>query len=184
MNLNEKFLNAAEVYNLMRQNLPIQNVSVNETVDLIGHFSDRDLFPYGISFINSNINDLKLTLLMFNKHVLLKNCIFNNADFYASYFLGGLTIDNCTFENGIHLMTSGGHNKPLQKVIIKNTMFKGFVDMSDAWFEGPIEISGCIFIKGSNLLGNIDTPIQVKFDYKPTILNNSGKLDINDFNSK
>jgi hypothetical protein len=56
--------------------------------------------------------------------------------------------------------------------------------MSDAWFEGPIEISRCNFVKGSNLLGNKETPVRAKFDYVPLMINNSGKVDINDFQAK
>jgi len=184
MSVIQKALCALEIYNLIKQNLPVQDVVVSETIDILGYFGDRELFPYKIAFKNCNITDLKSNFLMFKEKVLINNCIFKQSDFYASYFLGGLTIDSCTFENNISLMTSGGHNKSPTKVIIRNTLFKGFVDMSDAWFEGPVEISGCNFIKGSNLLGNNDTPVQVKFDYKPSLLNNSGKLDINDFQTK
>jgi len=79
------------------------------------------------------------------------------------------------------LMAYGGHNNFDKLIEIKNSVFKGFVNMSDAWFNGPLEIVGCNFIEGTNLLGNKGTPIQVTFDQDPILYNNSGKMDLDDY---
>jgi len=69
-------------------------------------------------------------------------------------------------------------------IIIRNTRFDSFVDFEDCWFTGPTRFENVVFAQGTNLLGNLDTPMAVSFDFKPKILNVDGTLNINTYNSQ
>lgn len=112
----------------------------------------------------------------FAKSVKIKNSHFKKCQFCFSYFLGGLHIENCTFDNDLDF-SSGGHNKDGNIILITNNEFNGFVDFFDCWYESEIIISNNKFLKGTNLLAkpyNID----VTFDIEPIMFNNLGKLDV------
>jgi hypothetical protein len=76
-------------------------------------------------------------------------------------------------------MSCGGHNTIDKQVTISDSLFNGYVDMFDAWFTGPVNVTGCNFRKGTNLLGNKEKAWEVRFDTEPYIKNNIGKLDLN-----
>ena len=105
------------------------------------------------------------------------NCHFKKCQFVFTYFLGGLTIDNCTFDNYLDFQ-AGGHNKTRYPITITNNFFKDFLNFCDCWYEDEVTITNNCFQKGTNLLGKPHN-IPVTFDKEPFITDNSGKLDLN-----
>lgn len=131
---------------------------------------------------NCIIEYLSGSITQFEKPVRLINCHFKKCQFVFTYFLGGLTIDNCTFENYLDFQ-AGGHNKAGFPVIITNNNFAGFVNFFDCWYENEVTISNNRFHKGTNLLGKPHN-ILVTFEVEPTILNNLGQLDLDNEGEK
>lgn len=113
------------------------------------------------------------SVTQFDKPVRLINCHFKKCQFIFTYFLGGLTIDNCTFDNYLEFQASG-HNKTGNPVIITNNSFKGFVNFFDCWYENEVTISNNEFHKGTNLLGR-PHKIPVTFDIGQLDVNNEGE---------
>lgn len=112
----------------------------------------------------------------FKKSVRLINCHFKKCQFVFSYFLGGLTIDNCIFEDYLDFQ-AGGHNKDGKPVTITANQFGGFVNFFDCWYESEIIIRNNNFQKGSNLLGK-PFNIPVTFGVAPIIEENKGQLNL------
>ncbi len=111
----------------------------------------------------------------FDKPVKLINSYFKNCQFVFTYFLGGLTIENCTFDNYLDFQ-AGGHNKTGKPVVITNNYFQDFVNFFDCWYEDEVTISNNNFHHGTNLLGRPHN-IPVTFDINPIIENNLGQLN-------
>ena len=118
----------------------------------------------------------------FNQPVRLINCHFKKCQFTFTYFFGGLTIDNCTFDNYLDF-EAGGHNKAGKPVILTNNDFKGFVNFFDCWYENEVIISNNNFNQGTNLLGQLHN-ISVTFAVQPIIKDNIGQLDSNNEGEK
>ncbi|NQX81964.1 MAG: hypothetical protein HRT66_08225 [Flavobacteriaceae bacterium] len=112
----------------------------------------------------------------FKKPVIFINCQFKKCQFVFTYFLGGLTIDNCIFDNYLDFQ-AGGHNKIGCPVNITNNNFKSFVNFFDCWYENEVTICGNKFEKGTNLFGKPHN-ISVTFDKEPIVKDNTGRLDI------
>lgn len=130
-----------------------------------------------VLYISLCIEYFSGSVTQFDKPVRLINCNFKKCQFIFTYFLGGLTIYNCTFDNYLEFQ-AGGHNKTGNPVIITNNSFKGFVNFFDCWYENEVTISNNEFHKGTNLLGRPHN-IPVTFDIEPIITNNIGQLDVN-----
>ena len=111
----------------------------------------------------------------FEKPVRLINCQFKKCQFVFTYFLGGLTIENCTFDTYLDFQ-AGGHNKLGCQVKITNNDFKDFVNFFDCCYENEVTICNNRFDKGTNLFGKPNN-IPVTFDVEPTIKDNAGRLD-------
>jgi len=115
----------------------------------------------------------------FVKPITLKDCIVFKCEFDCAYFLGGLSLDNCVFENYLDFQ-SGGHNKNGHPFSMIHNTFKGFVNFFDCWYESAVIIKNNDFQKGSNLLGLHATGLKTQFDIEPLIENNKGRLDLSD----
>lgn len=112
----------------------------------------------------------------FEKLVRLSNCHFKKCQFVFSYFLGGLIIDNCIFEDYLDFQ-AGGHNKDGKSVIIIDNLFACFVNFFDCWYESEVIIRNNNFQKGTNLLGK-PFNIPVTFDVAPIIEKNKGYVNL------
>lgn len=112
----------------------------------------------------------------FKESVHLVNCYFKKCQFVFSYFLGGLIIENCIFDDYLDFQ-AGGHNKNGNPVILANNQFAGFVNFFDCWYESEIIIKNNDFKKGANLLGK-PFGIPVTFDVVPVIEDNKGQLNL------
>ena len=115
------------------------------------------------------------SVTQFSRPVKLINCHFKKCQFVFTYFFGGLTIDNCTFDNYLDFQ-AGGHNKTGNSVTIIKNNFADFVNFFDCWYEDEITICDNNFKKGTNLLGK-PFNIPVTFEIKPIIKDNLGQMD-------
>jgi hypothetical protein len=106
--------------------------------------------------------------------------MFQSCCFYAAYFLRGIAIVKCDFR-GPDSSQSGGHNAKDCDFTITDTGFDGFVDFEDCWFTGPVVVRNSTFRVGTNLLGNMETPVNVSFDFLPAISDTVGDLNINTY---
>jgi hypothetical protein len=141
-----------------------------------------DTWDKEIVFENCIVEYFSASVTHFDKPVRLINCHFKNCQFVSTYFLGGLTIDNCTFDNYLDFQT-GGHNKTGNPVIITNNDFKDFVNFFDCWYENEVIICNNKFHKGTNLFGK-PFNIPVTFDKEPIIKDNYGQLDLDNEGEK
>lgn len=110
----------------------------------------------------------------FDRPVKLINSHFKNCQFTFTHFWGGLTIDNCTFDNYLDFQ-AGGHNKPENLIRITNTNFEDFVNFCDCWYKGSVKIENNNFQKGTNIESNKKF---ITFDFPPTIEKNIGNTKI------
>jgi hypothetical protein len=177
MNNNKSLVSAHQVYDMISSNLEISNSSILEKIKL-RKISFEDYIHNNIIFKNCIINELNADDLFYYEPVIFERCIIDKSSFYSSYFLAGCEFRECTFNNEVHFMDTGGENKADNHIIITECIFNGFVNFSDAWFHGPVEISKCRFVQGTNLLGNIHQPYRVKFDITPNLFENIGTLNL------
>lgn len=133
-------------------------------------------------FENCIIEFFSASVTQFDKPVNLINCHFKKCEFSFTYFLGGLRIDNCTFDGYLDFQ-AGGHNKTGNFVIITNNDFNYFVNFFDCWYENELRVSGNKFHKGTNLLGKPHN-IPVTFGIEAIIKDNIGQLDLDNEGEK
>jgi len=110
----------------------------------------------------------------FEKSVRLINSQFKKCQFLYTYFIGGLTIENCIFDSYLDFQ-AGGHNKPENKISISNNNFADFVNFFDCWYTGQISLTNNNFYKGTNVESKKQL---ITFDFQPTIENNTGKINV------
>lgn len=139
---------------------PLNNFSISGVLEV----DAGSEFKNEVCIEDCIIDNLKCLMIYFQKKVTIKNSYLRDASFNFSYFLGGLTIENCTFDNYLNF-ESGGHND-LGFIVIKNNQFKGFVNFFDCWFTGEVYIEGNVFDKGTNICSNdqliaSDIPMQL-----------------------
>jgi hypothetical protein len=161
------------VTDLLERSQPLRNIHVDG--ELIIEITDN--WDKEIVFESCIIEYFSSSVTHFNKPVRLINCHFKKCQFVGTYFLGGLTIDNCTFDKYLDFQ-SGGHNKIGNPIIITNNNFKDFVNFFDCWYENEVTICNNNFQRGTNLLGK-PFNIPVTFEIDPIIKDNLGQLDYN-----
>ena len=170
--------------------LPNHNISIERATDLIN--DGQPLIDFYIT------GELKIeTMETWGKEVVIQNCIleyfsgsctqfeksvkfinshFKKCQFVFTYFLGGLTIENCTFDSYLDFQ-AGGHNKANNAISIINNDFLDFVNFFDCWYESEVTICNNNFHRGTNLLGNPDK-VLITFDIAPIVSKNIGHLDL------
>lgn len=188
--LKQKFT-ASDIYKKINEALPIENAVVEDKIDLgtlaiehpvtIGHFKGIEkavLNP--ITFRDCNLNKLAFEEITFLETIILERCIIQSA-YFVGYIKAGVIMTNCEFTSDMifPLFRWSGHNAIDKPILFTNCTFHGFVDTEDAWFQGPVMISKCRFIKGTNLLSNKGQPNATHFDVIPVITDNEGTLDLN-----
>jgi hypothetical protein len=158
------------VKQLCREGAPIVGMNISGDLGI----EDGGLWDEKVILENCNIDNFSCIMISFSKPVTLKNCYLKNATFMFSYFTGGLIIENCVFEQYLDFQ-SGGHNEGGNAIIIKENLFKGFVNFWDCWFTDQVLIHNNVFKHGTNLLSKDQ---YVSFDIPPIVENNSGDLAI------
>lgn len=120
----------------------------------------------------------KGSMVAFTEPVIIKNTTIKEMDIYASYFIGGLTLMGCIVESAVK-WASGGHNQ--KPIIFDQCDFHDFVDFEDCTFEAPVQLKNVRFRKGTNLLGNQGTPVEVSFTFPADIHQCQGDLRVSTF---
>lgn len=131
-----------------------------------------------IEISNEQVVNFIAPCVLFESSVSIEDSTIKTLSIYASYFLQGLTLKNCIIESKVN-WRSGGHNQEPVKFL--NCKFSDFVDFEDCWFISDLVIRDCSFDKGTNLLGNKETPVAVTFEGNVDIENTSGSLAINSY---
>jgi hypothetical protein len=187
---NKLFLTASEIYINIRQKIPIINVSVDERINLslieekhqleFGNSKGtyETIVEYPIIFKNCHLSSLVAQDVAFINTIILEKCILQEAGFSSCYATGGIIMTDCEVKSYMYLFAYGGHNAFDKPIKIINCTFDGFVNTEDAWFMGPVTISNCRFLKGTNLLANKGKPNETHFDVIPEIKENKGQLDL------
>lgn len=124
---------------------------------------------------NSIIDFLNFNGIEFSERVTIKNCVIKKSSIAYTYFKSGLIIENSVFLDYIDWQ-AGGHNKK-GAIVITGSIFTGFVNFFDCWFQSEVKISNSIFLGGTNLMGNIGFGGEVSFDVPPVIQNVTGDLN-------
>lgn len=172
--------------------IPIHNISTEKATDflqdgrplsnfyIVGELKieiGKGTWDKEVVFENCIVEYFSGSVTEFEKPVRLVNCHFKKCQFTFAYFLGGLTIDSCIFDNYLDFQ-AGGHNKTSNPINITNNNFKDFVNFFDCWYENEVTFSNNKFHNGTNLLGKPHN-IPVTFQVEPIIKDNIGKLDLN-----
>ena len=63
---------------------------------------------------------------------------------------------------------------------MKDNVFQGFMDFFDCQFDAEVHVTGNIFLKGTNLLGNKGQGWENTFNSHTIIENNYGILDVSE----
>ncbi|MGI4875508.1 MAG: hypothetical protein ACRYFX_30505 [Janthinobacterium lividum] len=164
-------LTAARAADLLQQGLPVSDSYIGGALKLEG----VETWDKEVLLENCIVENFSGSASQFTKAVRLVNCHFKSCQFVFTYFLGGLEITGCSFDNCLDFQ-AGGHNKAGQPVRITYSRFTGFVNFFDCWYESAVTIAHNDFQQGTNLLGKPHN-IPVTFDFKPTIRDNKGRLD-------
>jgi hypothetical protein len=167
-----------EATDLIIYNQVVKDVSISGIINF-----SNDSFDHAITFHNCTIKNFQGTNIQFNKQVSFINCKLNICDFSFAYFIGGLEIINCTFENYLDFQC-GGHNKSQYHIRLENSIFKGFVNFYDCTYDGPFLVIRNDFQKGTNILGNKNLPYETSFKLTPVIDFNKGALNLNEEGDK
>lgn len=170
MNQSKINMTNGQATKLLKQGEPLSDLEVEGKIDL----TSNDYFGESVVIKDCIVESFDGSVTQFTKPVHFTNTRFKDCRFIFTYFLEGLTIDNCVFEQYLDFQ-AGGHNKSGFPITIKESIFSEFVNFCDCWYNGEVNISGNTFIKGTN----IESQEQyLTFDIKPTILNNFGLTNI------
>ncbi|MDJ0364673.1 hypothetical protein QMK33_05870 [Hymenobacter sp. H14-R3] len=163
-------LSATAALARLQEGLAVANATImDKLAPAIG-----DNWGHPVQFERCVIEDFDGCLTQFTRPVTFTACHFTNCSFVFAYFLQGLVIENCTFDNDLDFQ-AGGHNSPGYPVVIENCHFLGFVNFFDCWYKGEVIIRDNLFSKGTN----IDSKKQlITFDIAPIRLGNNGVLTV------
>jgi hypothetical protein len=137
---------------------------------------DGDALKGPVHIVDCLLDQLDGPCIEFAGPVLLAGNHIRRVEFFAAYFLAGLTVRGCVFEDNVDFQC-GGHNRDGSAIVIEDSTFRGFVNFYDCWFEGPLAVRRCDFKAGTNLLGNRGKPFEVQFDVTPEVAEVAGTID-------
>jgi hypothetical protein len=152
-------LSSIEAKAILENGTPLENSTIIGVLNLdFGNDWNKK-----IVFENCTIENLSCIMIQFKKRITFRHCLLKKASFNFCYFLGGLTIENCSFQSYLDF-EAGGHNDLEENILIKDNYFERFVNFFDCWFTGPISVINNEFIKGTNILSKdqyltVDIPV-------------------------
>ena len=158
----------------MRKHQPVQDTHFERPIIV-----PTDAFDGLIDFTNCQFTEFRCQCVQVFSPVKFENCSFENAHFHGTYFYGGLLMRNCTVKGRLGF-ECGGHNDNGEFALI-DCRFTELVDFEDCWFTGPFSLKNVTFQNGTNLLGNIGTPVSVTFDVPPRLTAVTGQRDRNTY---
>jgi hypothetical protein len=174
-----KVISQNEITEKLKKEKKISNYKISIPLNLRKLLKvKKDQLSIEISFENCDINEIIFESIEFFKKITIKNSKIKSANFFSSYFIGGLTIESCEFENEVDFQC-GGHNMDGAEIRFVDNIFSNFVNFFDCYFIGPFIMKNNIFKKGTNLLGNKGEPYEVTFETEPKIENIKGNLELN-----
>lgn len=163
-------MNNQEYPKIVFSNQVIDSFALFEPTDDMKKYYSQDNFLAELTFENCTINTLMLCHYMLEQHITLKNCTIINLDCSATYFFGGFLMDNCTIR-GKALFDCGGHNN--NPFIIRQSIFEGFADFFDVYYQAEVQITNNHFKEGTNLFHYIKPPFGIKPGINFRIENNT-----------
>jgi hypothetical protein len=169
-----RVLSSAAAIQELRQTGALSGVRVSEPISLRA-LCDSDVISSPIRLDGCHVTEIDAPCVQFLAPVVLTRCDIGRAQFFAAYFLAGLSIRQCTFSGKVDFQCSG-HNRGGSLVHLEDNVFDQFVNFFDCWYEGPFEARKCDFKKGTNLLGNRGQPFEVRFNVEPVLADNSGNV--------
>ena len=167
-------------FDLLSEGKPLTKVFIDG--ELFLKIATDEVWHHEVIFEDCIIENFSAIGVRFEKQVKFINCNFKKCELSFTYFLGGLTVDKCIFDNYLDFQ-AGGHNKKGNPIIITNNSFKDFVNFFDCWYEYNVIVTKNIFFKGTNLLGKPHN-INVTFDIEPVIQGNIGQVDLDNEGDK
>ncbi|MGD1002656.1 MAG: hypothetical protein ABSA67_18355 [Candidatus Brocadiia bacterium] len=182
-----KRISAIEALQRLKAGSAVINAEVLEPIDLLALCPPHpqlkpDSIPQRIEFRACRLNSLDAITAFFQERLTLIDTRVEaqHGSFWCCYFLKGAQIERCEFISQVDFSCGEG-NKDGSIFALKDTVFHEFVDFTDYIFDGPVEIHGCRFEKGTNLLGNRGQPHVVRFRVPPILEANEGRMDIDGY---
>jgi hypothetical protein len=166
----KRIISAEQATVLLRAGTPLENCCVIGVIEITG----EDDWDKSILISHCFLEGLVSSVTHFPEIVVFSNTCFQKCEFVFSYFLRGLTIENCTFKSSLDLQ-GGGRNEAGYPIKIWNSTFLGFVNFFDCWYTGEVSISRNAFAKGTNIASQKQL---ITFDFPPELFDNTGRLDI------
>lgn len=148
----------------------------NKKIDM---FDSSDLVQCSICTIsNSTIKTLNFDLFEPNFKIVIENCKIENFLLHSCWFKGGLVFKNNQIKNYVDYQM-GGHNE--FPMILDGNVFNDFVNFFDCQFKSKLEVVNNNFIKGSNLMGNVEEGFKNTFGDELIVSNNIGNINLDGF---
>jgi hypothetical protein len=165
-----------KVLRLLQSGLEARSFHVCEGLSLRA-IADGERLRAPIRLVDCDLTCVDISFLHFEAPIRFEACRIASLMATASFFLAGLVIERCVIATRADL-SCGGHNRAGHSIVLSETTFTEFVDFSDCWFKGPLQVQRCIFGAGTNLLGNQAQPYRVTFASPPVLDANHGALDV------
>ena len=118
------------------------------------------------------------SLCQFSAEVEIRNCRVVRFNLFGTYFLAGLRILQCHFDCPVNFQC-GGHNT--SEILLSDCTFEEFVDFEDCYFDSIVILERIVFRRGTNLLGNKGTPVEVTWSTPPKLVEVQGELECSTF---
>ncbi len=117
-------------------------------------------FNTELTFHNCTIDAVCAECTVIGKKITFNKCRIGFLSCYATYFLGGLEIEDCHIEKESSF-SAGGHNQNPHVFKISRSTFEDHVDFFDIWFLGPVRITDNHFKQGTNLGIYLKVPVGI-----------------------
>jgi hypothetical protein len=168
--VSKQLISAEQAIALLRAGAPLENCYVKGVMEIVG----ADNWSEVIRISHCSIEGFVGSVTQFSKPVILIDTYFQKCEFAFAYFLEGLTIESCIFENYLDFQ-AGGHNLVGYPVKIRNNTFLDFVNFFDCWYTGAVSICKNDFARGTNISSQMQL---ITFNFLPDLFDNTGRLDI------
>lgn len=180
-------ISAIEALQRLNAGAAVVNAEVLEPIDLRALCPPHpqflhDIIPCRIEFRSCRLNSLDAMEAFFQERVTLIDTRVEaqHGSFWCCYFFKGAEIERCEFLRPLDFSCGEG-NKDGSIFALRDTVFHEFVNFLDCFFDGPVEIRGCRFEKGTNLLGNRGQPYAAQFRALRVLDGNEGRMDIDGY---
>lgn len=149
----------------------------NKILDII---SFEEIKEEDVHIIGCLIETINLMAVEMCARITIENSIVKNLNIHSCWFKKGFVLINNHIDNYIDYQM-GGHN--IEPIIIQNNIFNDFFNFFDCQFISDVIVKNNIFLKGTNLVGNVDEGFKNSFDAKLIVEGNVGQLDVDGINS-